>query len=54
MKRIAALAPQNLHQIRLLTYGKPESEVGELLAGRKDPKTALYELMLRPQRAEAG
>ncbi len=31
--RIAPLAPQNMHQIRLLTYGKPESEVGELLAG---------------------
>ena len=30
------------------------AQVGELLAGRKDPKTALYELMLRPQRAEAG
>jgi glycerol-3-phosphate dehydrogenase (NAD(P)+) len=28
------------------------AQVGELLAGRKDPKTALYELMLRPQRAE--
>jgi glycerol-3-phosphate dehydrogenase (NAD(P)+) len=30
------------------------SQVGELLAGRKDARTALYELMLRPQRAEAG
>jgi len=30
------------------------AQVGELLAGRKDPKTALYELMLRPQRAEIG
>jgi glycerol-3-phosphate dehydrogenase (NAD(P)+) len=30
------------------------AQVGELLAGRKDPKTALYELMLRPQRAEVG
>jgi glycerol-3-phosphate dehydrogenase (NAD(P)+) len=30
------------------------AQVGELLAGRKDPRTALYELMLRPQRAEAG
>jgi glycerol-3-phosphate dehydrogenase (NAD(P)+) len=28
-------------------------QVGELLAGRRDPKAALYELMLRPQRAEA-
>jgi len=30
------------------------AQVGELLSGRKDPRTALYELMLRPQRAEAG
>jgi glycerol-3-phosphate dehydrogenase (NAD(P)+) len=30
------------------------AQVGELLAGRKDARTALYELMLRPQRAEAG
>ena len=30
------------------------AQVAELLAGRKDPKTALYDLMLRPQRAEAG
>ena len=30
------------------------AQVGELLAGHKDPKTALYELMLRPQRAEVG
>jgi len=30
------------------------TQVGELLAGRKDPKTALYELMVRPQRAEVG
>ena len=29
-------------------------QVGELLAGRKDARTALFELMLRPQRAEAG
>ena len=29
-------------------------QVAELLAGRKDARTALYELMLRPQRAEAG
>ena len=29
-------------------------QVAELLAGRKDAKTALYQLMLRPQRAEAG
>jgi glycerol-3-phosphate dehydrogenase (NAD(P)+) len=30
------------------------SQVAELLAGRKDARTALGELMLRPQRAEAG
>src|SRR5262249_39524309 len=30
------------------------SQVGELLAGRKDPRTALGELMVRPQRAEVG
>jgi glycerol-3-phosphate dehydrogenase (NAD(P)+) len=30
------------------------AQVGELLAGRKDARSALYELMLRPQRAEAG
>jgi glycerol-3-phosphate dehydrogenase (NAD(P)+) len=30
------------------------AQVAELLAGRKDPRAALYELMLRPQRAEAG
>jgi glycerol-3-phosphate dehydrogenase (NAD(P)+) len=30
------------------------SQVAELLAGRKDPRTALGELMVRPQRAEAG
>jgi glycerol-3-phosphate dehydrogenase (NAD(P)+) len=30
------------------------AQVAELLAGRKDAKTALYELMLRPQRAEVG
>ncbi len=29
-------------------------QVAELLAGRKDARTALYDLMLRPQRAEAG
>jgi glycerol-3-phosphate dehydrogenase (NAD(P)+) len=29
-------------------------QVSELLAGRKDARTLLYELMLRPQRAEAG
>ena len=30
------------------------SQIGELLAGRKDARTALYDLMLRPQRAEIG
>ena len=30
------------------------SQVAELLAGQKDARTALYQLMLRPQRAEAG
>jgi glycerol-3-phosphate dehydrogenase (NAD(P)+) len=30
------------------------SQVAELLAGRKDARTALEELMLRPQRAETG
>ena len=30
------------------------AQVAELLKGRKDARTALYELMLRPQRAEVG
>ena len=30
------------------------AQVAELLAGRKDARSALYDLMLRPQRAEAG
>ena len=30
------------------------AQVAALLAGRKDPRTALYDLMLRPQKAEAG
>jgi len=30
------------------------AQVAELLAGRKDPRTALGDLMVRPQRAEAG
>jgi glycerol-3-phosphate dehydrogenase (NAD(P)+) len=30
------------------------AQVAELLAGRKDARTALSELMIRPQRAEAG
>ena len=29
-------------------------QVAELIAGRKDARTALYDLMVRPQRAEAG
>ena len=29
-------------------------QMAELLAGRKDARTALFDLMLRPQRAEAG
>jgi glycerol-3-phosphate dehydrogenase len=30
------------------------AQVAELIAGRKDARSALYDLMLRPQRAEAG
>jgi len=30
------------------------AQVAELLAGRKDARTALYDLMLRPQKAETG
>jgi glycerol-3-phosphate dehydrogenase (NAD(P)+) len=30
------------------------AQVAELLAGRKDARAAVYDLMLRPQRAEAG
>ena len=30
------------------------AQIAELLAGRRDARTALYELMLRPQRAETG
>ncbi len=30
------------------------AQVAEVLAGRKDARTALYDLMLRPQRAEVG
>jgi len=30
------------------------AQVAELLAGRKDARTALFDLMLRPQRAEVG
>ena len=46
----AALALAARHGVELPIA----AQVGELLAGRKDPRTALYELMLRPQRAEAG
>jgi glycerol-3-phosphate dehydrogenase (NAD(P)+) len=30
------------------------AQVAELLAGRKDARAAVFDLMLRPQRAEAG
>jgi glycerol-3-phosphate dehydrogenase (NAD(P)+) len=30
------------------------AQVAELLAGRKDARSALYDLMLRPQKAESG
>ena len=46
----AALALGTRHDVELPIA----AQVGELLAGRKDARTALYELMLRPQRAEAG
>ena len=46
----AALALGKRHGIELPIA----AQVAELLAGRKDARTALYELMLRPQRAEAG
>jgi glycerol-3-phosphate dehydrogenase (NAD(P)+) len=46
----AALALAARHGVELPIA----SQVAELLAGRKDAKTALYELMLRPQRAEVG
>jgi glycerol-3-phosphate dehydrogenase (NAD(P)+) len=46
----AALALAARHGVEL-----PIAEqVAELLAGRTDARTALYELMLRPQRAEVG
>ena len=46
----AALALGVRHGVELpITF-----QVGELLAGRKDARTALYDLMLRPQRSEAG
>jgi len=46
----AALALASRHGVELPIA----AQVAELLAGRKDARTALYELMLRPQRAEAG
>jgi glycerol-3-phosphate dehydrogenase (NAD(P)+) len=46
----AALALAARHGVELPIA----AQVAELLAGRKDARTALYELMLRPQRAEAG
>lgn len=46
----AALALGKRHGIELPIA----AQVAELLAGRKDARTALLELMLRPQRAEAG
>lgn len=46
----AALALGKRHHVEL-----PIAEqVAEVLAGRKDPRTALFDLMVRPQRAEAG
>ena len=46
----AALALATRHGVELPIA----AQVGELLAGRKDPRSALYDLMLRPQKAEAG
>lgn len=46
----AALALGTRHGVELPIA----AQVGELLAGRKDARAALYDLMLRPQRAEAG
>ena len=46
----AALALAARHGVELPIA----AQVAELLAGRKDARTALCELMLRPQRAEAG
>jgi glycerol-3-phosphate dehydrogenase (NAD(P)+) len=45
----AALALGRRHGVELPIA----AQVAELLAGRKDARTGLYELMLRPQRAEA-
>jgi glycerol-3-phosphate dehydrogenase (NAD(P)+) len=46
----AALALGKRHGVELPIA----AQVAELLAARKDARTLLYELMLRPQRAEAG
>jgi glycerol-3-phosphate dehydrogenase (NAD(P)+) len=46
----AALALGARHSVELPIT----AQVAELLAGRKDARAALYDLMLRPQRAEAG
>jgi glycerol-3-phosphate dehydrogenase (NAD(P)+) len=46
----AALALGARHGVELPIAG----QVAEVLAGRKDARSALDELMLRPQRAEAG
>jgi len=46
----AALALASRHGVELPIA----AQVAELLAGRKDPRTALGELMVRPQRAEVG
>jgi glycerol-3-phosphate dehydrogenase (NAD(P)+) len=46
----AALALASRHGVELPIA----AQVAELLAGRTDPRTALGELMLRPQRAEIG
>ena len=46
----AALALGNRYGVELPIA----TQVAEVLAGRKDARTALYDLMLRPQRAEAG
>ena len=46
----AALALGTRHGVELPIT----AQVAELLAGRKDARTALFDLMLRPQRSEAG
>jgi glycerol-3-phosphate dehydrogenase (NAD(P)+) len=46
----AALALGRRHGVELPIA----AQVAELIAGRKDARTALYDLMVRPQRAEAG